>query len=162
MISVDCDVFVSTPEYEMKNLKAGELTKKEGKSRFVAMTRFGDRHHGFTPITSVKTKVIDNEAACKVSFINTKGLVREMVVTSDHCFFTRMKGLVAVSKISTSDVLIDIEGYLNKLLSREKVPSSDYCFCDISIENNNSIYVNGMLTGCVYDSVKTAWRPSRG
>lgn len=161
MISIDCEVFVSTPEYEMRDVKAGELMRKDGKSKFVAMTRFGDRHHGFTPITSIKTKMIDNDIAYKVSFVNNKGIVREMIVSSTQNFFTRMKGLVSVGKISTSDVLIDIEGYMNKLFKREKVESNDYCFCEISIENNNSLYVNGILAGCVYDAVKTNWRRDR-
>lgn len=148
MFSIESDVFVSTPDFDMRNVKIGDLSNAKGK--YFAMTRYGEKYFSFTPIVSVDVKTIEDECY-RIRFVNTKGLERELVVTSDQRFFTRCKGYVEVSKIGISDIILDSEGYPNRLVSRERIASDDHCFCELRVDNNSNAFVNDILVSCHYE-----------
>lgn len=159
MFSIDSDVFVSTPEHEMTNVKAGLLANNGQAGRYYAMTKYGDKFHGFSQILEAVVKEIKGEFVYKVVLVNNRDDMRTLVVTPDQKFFTRCKGYIDAARLGLSDLMIDSMGYCNRLMSRERVSSDDYCFCDVKVESNSNLYVNDILLSCYHESGRS--RPDR-
>ena len=145
MISKQSHVFVSTNNYEYKNIPVSTLEKKAW-SYFVLSMHTGFNQYDFVPVQNI-VKGEDDRQLLDLTFRNSVDKEYNIVCTPDQKFFTKNRGYVAASKIKSVDLIFDECGRYCRLVECKPVSENTEAheLFNLEVNYNNCFICNGIL-----------------
>ena len=144
MISKQSQIFVSTNNYEYKNLPVSKV-KQNIKKYFVLSMHTGFNQYDFVPTRNI---IHSNETVqlVKLTVKNNVDIEYTLVCTPDQKLYTKNNGYIAASKLKTIDLLFDEQGRYCKLINREYLNNTEpHELFNLEVNYNNNFICNGIV-----------------
>lgn len=143
-------LFVSDASHSNSYVTFEEALKNFEKNQEFYTLSFHSGFRKFDYSKILEIKEIDPSCMMlKMVFKNVLNTMFELVIPEDGRIYSTTKGWVYASKFSTiTDVALDIEGRLCKLVDKKHLGIGTDKTYDISVAFNKSLVVDGILVKC--------------
>jgi len=141
MVKLDGNIFVSTEEYEYKNINGRDFLEQYKKC-FILTQRFSGGF-SFVDIENIEQQSYDG-TMIKCEFVNNQNIKYNLEVPIE-CSFITSRGSISVKKINDMDVFVDSRGITCKLISKT---FENNCKCElinITPMYNRNLFYNDIL-----------------
>jgi hypothetical protein len=107
--------------------------------------RYGNHRFEYYSIETINITKVEEVTMYKLTFESTKGVIRTLLVDKNTQVHTLMRNFCNLGRLNSLDIIMDEEGYLNKLVSCEPVVMNDIELADISLKYKNGWFCNGIM-----------------
>jgi hypothetical protein len=104
----------------------------------------GKTKFDFMPLENVEVKRFDEVVAYDLIIENNKGARRKVTCTEDQQVLTTVRQMCSVLRLNQLDVMVDDEGYPNKIISLEERKLKNVDMYSLELKYSNSPFVNGI------------------